>query len=227
MTPLSDLELLTVWEAAQATHPAARGAHLLRALGDDAPESLPIGARDRALLAHRERWFGPHFETVADCPQCGTTAELTFETPPITPAASSMRRITAGGANLEYRLPDTRDLLAIADCSSVAEARQRLAARCVDGEVTLAPEIIDAIAVAMSEADPDGDLRVAITCPDCGHAWDAVFDPASHFWSEVEASALRVLREVDALATAYGWSEREILSLPLARRRAYLGMVTS
>jgi hypothetical protein len=227
MTPLSDLELLTVWEAAQATHPAARGAHLLRALGeDDAPESLSIGARDRSLLRHRERWFGSHFETVADCPQCGATAELTFETPPATPA-SSTRCIAAGGVELDYRLPDTQDLLAIADCASVAEARRLLAERCVDGDAALSPEMIDAVAAAMAAADPDGDLSVAITCPDCGHAWDALFDPASHFWSEVDAAALRVLREVDALATAYGWTEREILSLPPARRRAYLGMVTS
>jgi len=80
---------------------------------------------------------------------------------------------------------------------------------------------------AMAEADPDADLRMAIACPECGHAWDSLFDPASYLWSELQAGAMRVLREVDALASAYGWSEREILEMPRARRRAYLALVTS
>jgi len=35
----------------------------------------------------------------------------------------------------------------------------------------------------------------------------------------------RLLVEVHALASAYGWSEQEILSLSDARRRLYLEMV--
>ncbi len=41
----------------------------------------------------------------------------------------------------------------------------------------------------------------------------------------MEARAKRLLSEVHALASAYGWSEREILGLSVARREFYLGMV--
>jgi hypothetical protein len=35
------------------------------------------------------------------------------------------------------------------------------------------------------------------------------------------------LREIDALARVYGWSEREILNLPARRRQTYLELITA
>ena len=39
--------------------------------------------------------------------------------------------------------------------------------------------------------------------------------------------ALRTLREIDVLATAYGWTETEILRLSPWRRQAYLEIIQS
>ena len=50
-------------------------------------------------------------------------------------------------------------------------------------------------------------------------------DPA--LWAELEAVARRLAMEVHTLASAYGWSESEILSLSDARRRLYLEMVSA
>jgi hypothetical protein len=44
-------------------------------------------------------------------------------------------------------------------------------------------------------------------------------------WAEIEVRAKRLLLEVHLLATAYGWSEAEILSLNAQRREFYLEMV--
>ena len=44
---------------------------------------------------------------------------------------------------------------------------------------------------------------------------------------EIHAWAKRTLREVHTLASAYGWSEREILSMSAVRRALYLEMVQS
>ena len=41
----------------------------------------------------------------------------------------------------------------------------------------------------------------------------------------MEAHARRLLLDVHQLASAYGWSEMEILSLSATRRNAYLEMV--
>ena len=52
-----------------------------------------------------------------------------------------------------------------------------------------------------------------------------LFDILSFFWGEIQICARRLLREVHALASAYGWTESEILSLSTTRRHAYLEMV--
>ena len=85
--------------------------------------------------------------------------------------------------------------------------------------------VVEAVQTAMAEADPLADLQLALTCPACGHAWRSPFDPAAFFWGEIEAWLPRVLREVHLLASAYGWSEREILGMDAWRRSQYLRLV--
>ena len=111
MIALSDQELLSVWDAARSVSSAMRPAALLETLdGDENAARLPIGARDRRLLALREELRGSAFEGIADCPACGTRVELSFDTPPQSdqpdqsplPAADSSRR-GEGGAKRRVR----------------------------------------------------------------------------------------------------------------------------
>ena len=85
--------------------------------------------------------------------------------------------------------------------------------------------VADAVAQAMANADPQADVQVATECPACGHRDDVLFDIAAFLWREVDAWAIRTLDEVHALASAYGWSEHEILSMSASRRRRYVAMV--
>jgi hypothetical protein len=52
-----------------------------------------------------------------------------------------------------------------------------------------------------------------------------MLDLPAFLWTEIEAQVRRLLLDIHTLAVAYGWSEREILSLSDARRRLYLEMV--
>ena len=233
----ADRELLSVWEEARSSHPALRPAALLRRMAGEADaERLPVGVRDRRLLALREAWRGAAYEAVADCDACGTRVELTFAPPPPSVPSEAPRAIDVDGIEVEYRLPDSVDLRAAAGCADVESARVLLATRCAvrarseDGEVPLPPldeALIVRMEEAMAAADPDGDLRLCAVCPECGGEFEVIFDPALFIWNEVESAAIEALRAVDALASAYGWSEDEILSLSPARRQAYLGMVLS
>lgn len=208
---IADRELLSIWDAAQEIHPAMRPVLLLRAAGGpDAAETLPLPTRDRLLLSLREQWFGGAFESVVSCEVCGTAVELTFDGGAIEPPDEPVPQ--------SYRLPDTTDLIAISSCATEDEARTRLVERCMLGDVSF-----DDVAAALDAVD---DLRIAVTCPDCAASWDVVFDPGVYLWHEVDAAAMRVLREVDALASAYGWSEEAILSMSPRRRAVYLRMVT-
>ena len=52
-------------------------------------------------------------------------------------------------------------------------------------------------------------------------------DIGDMLWQKVRAAAERVLLDIDVLARAYGWTEREVLRLNPLRRAAYLQMVTA
>ncbi|MFB6941986.1 hypothetical protein ACFCZY_15155 [Streptomyces sp. NPDC056237] len=78
------------------------------------------------------------------------------------------------------------------------------------------------IADAVEVADPAADVTIGVTCPDCGAATRAELDIASYLWTELDAWAKELLLDVHLLATAYGWSEPEILALSPLRRRYYL-----
>ena len=79
----------------------------------------------------------------------------------------------------------------------------------------------------LEAADPIADLRLAVSCEACGHAWDATLDAGALLWDEVRRHAEGLLGQVAALARAYGWTERDVLALSPRRRAAYLGMLAT
>jgi hypothetical protein len=86
-------------------------------------------------------------------------------------------------------------------------------------------EELEEIGERMASADPLAEIRLKFDCAECGHRWDESLDIVAFVWLEIEARAKRLLMEIHTLATAYGWSENEILSLSEPRRRLYLEMV--
>jgi len=77
----------------------------------------------------------------------------------------------------------------------------------------------------MAAADPLAEIRLTFDCPVCGDAFEDDLDLPTFLWAEMAARAKRLLSEVHLLASAYGWSEAEILGLSPVRREFYLGMV--
>jgi len=234
-------EVLAVWDAGAGEDQAGRALLLaslvsnLGAAGDLA--ALPIGARDGLLLDLRERLFGARVEAVDCCPACETTIEIVFDIADIRVAGSAppldQVLVSVGGVDIKARPPTTADLLALRSCCDVGKARQVLLDRCVVAVDGREPAGADAlpekaqveIARALSEADPQADIELALTCAACGHDWRTHFDIVRFLWAEIEHYGARVLRDVHRLARAYGWSERETLALSPRRRRRYLEMV--
>ena len=77
----------------------------------------------------------------------------------------------------------------------------------------------------MDAADPWAELTLGIRCPACGHEDGAAFDIAAYLWEEIDSHARQLLDDIHTLATAYGWTEPDILALSDARRAAYLARV--
>jgi hypothetical protein len=242
MHSLSASELLSLWERGLPQQAIERALTLLGAtspgVSADALAQLSVGARDARLLRLRERTFGSQLVSVAACPQCGERLEFNFSVEEITALPENVEQelfsFRRGSYEVQFRLPDSLDLLALAPGEDIPRAVRFLLARCLvsirlDGvEKSLddvPAEVIEAVVGEMGRVDPQADVQLALRCPQCAHAWQLTFDIVSFFWSELNAWAQRILREVHALASAYGWREEEILALSAWRRQVYLGMI--
>lgn len=241
MRALSTRELLDVWELGLARTPERWALLLLEAACPDSTleelERLSIGERDARLLSLREWAFGGGFTSLAACPACSEQLELSFEAgdvraPP--PTAAGPFCLSVGGHEVEFRLPDSLDLLAASGHEDVDDARRELFERCLSearrgseevSAAALPPEVLDAVSEEMDRLDPQGNVRLSVSCPRCGHDWQALFDICSYLRSEVDSWARRLLWEVHLLATAYGWRESDTLALSPRRRRLYVQMV--
>lgn len=241
MRALSTRELLDVWERGLARNDERWALLLLEAAcPDETPEELErlcVGRRDARLLSLREWAFGGGFTSLASCPACAEQLELSFEaddvrsTPPV---AAGPFLLGVGGHEVQFRLPDSLDLLAVSANADVADARRELFERCLasarrGGEEVavdaLPPEVVDAVSEEMDRLDPQGNVRLSISCPRCGHGWQALFDICSYLRNELDSWARSLLWEVHLLASAYGWRESDTLALSPRRRRLYVQMV--
>jgi hypothetical protein len=244
MRALSASELLESWENGFGQSPTRRAIILLQvACRDTTPDELArlsIGQRDGRLLALRESTFGPRLASLASCPACGERLELEFSTSDLYSACDS---VPAGDLTLVldryeimFRLPTSLDLIAISEQQEKNSARAALLSRCVSSALLEGREVdpgglpqgvIDALGVRMAEVDPQADLHLALECPACNSQWQSRFDIESFFWTEINAWATRMLNEVHILASAYGWSESDILRMSARRRQSYLNLVSA
>jgi len=228
---LTQADCLSLWETGRSLHPLDQGVLALRAAFPEVRESIadwPIGRRNRALARVRASLFGAPLRGWVQCNECGEALDFELdggglvegETPGVDAA------VTVAGAS--FRLPTSRDLAAIAAVQDSSEgARKLLGSCCVSGvqQREWSDTEVEAIGATMAAADPLAEVTLHFECPVCSATFDENLDLPAFLWAEMESAARRLLLQVHELATAYGWSETEILSLSSARRDAYLGMV--
>jgi hypothetical protein len=239
--PLSSRELLAVWERGQGV-PAQRRALLLLAAATprvtaEAMSDLSVGERDWRLFRLREWAFGPRMASLSNCPHCSCVVEFEMDVrdvcPDEPPRSERVLHVQVEGYEVEFRLPTAGDMTAIEMCPDAGEAERQLLERCVldlrrdgtsIGTSRLTRATVQAIDTSMSEADRQSNPGLRFTCPECAVEWIAPFDIGGFFWSEIDAWAVRLLRTVHALASAYGWREDDVLALSPWRRQLYLEM---
>jgi hypothetical protein len=243
MSTLSASELLTAWERGLGQRLMDRALTLLAANDPQSPPDalakLSIGRRDAGLLSLREQIFGPQLTGLADCPRCRERLELSFRAEDLHNPSDAIGleelSVSVAGWQVVFRLPNSDDLLAISDCQDADAGRALLLRRCILGveentearAIADAPDnVVAAVVQKMAETDTLGDVQLALSCPMCGHEWQAPFDIASFLWTEVNAWAHRTLQDVNELARAYGWREADILALSPLRRQVYLELIS-
>jgi hypothetical protein len=187
---------------------------------------LSLGDRDASLLALHEHLFGDRLPCVTNCPHCGERVEFDLSTRNLraTASAPESAEIIHAERTLQVRALNSRDLAAAVGASSVGEARALLARRCVldpDG-IDFSNELIQLLAARLAEIDRRAEILLDLVCPACEGQWQQALDVEGYVWREIAAEALRLLRQVDTLARAYGWREADILGLSPTRRQAYV-----
>jgi hypothetical protein len=235
-------DLLDAWERGCDVSPGERGLLLLAVAEPEVSARVlstwSVGRRDAALLALRERAFGSRLTGLTSCPRCNEPLEMQFAVADImVPArqdAPATLSLGEGGYRVAFRLPNAGDMAAVARASGGQAPERWLLERCIidawqaDARCAAAdlPErTLAAVTAAMAEADPQAEVELSLTCSACGSQWQTLFDIVRFLWREIEAWAVRILREVHTLASTYGWSERDILAFSSWRRQYYLKLI--
>jgi hypothetical protein len=236
MRALSQDGCLSLWERGRGLDPIERALLAIEAAsgegGGESARDWALGRRNRALVELRCACFGSLFRGWTECRDCQEKLEfqidgrglLAHDVPPATARVECENRV--------LRLPTSRDLASIAGERDSAAAALRLVQRCTIGleaegpePTPLTEEALVAIGDALLAMDPLSEVLLHFDCPSCHCSFDRELDVLTFFWGEIEGRAKRLLREVHTLASAYGWSERDILALSPLRRGVYLSMV--
>jgi len=211
----------------------------------DAIRDLSVGDRDYLMLRLRGATFGPSLSRVFTCPEarCGAKMDLDLLVTDFPvherPARHSHQLQVAGQSGtlleIEYRVPRGREQELIAACPAGPREvlRDRFLESCIvraalagDGAAlpfgALPASSKEALVDVLEETSPRVELEVELVCPECTHAFDVVFDPASLLFEEIGADRAAFERELHLLAFHYHWSLDEILQLSRPRRQRFL-----
>ena len=96
----------------------------------------------------------------------------------------------------------------------------------VEGHVAADDErALAAVAAALADHDPLVDFVVSSACPSCEQPIETSIDLEGTALARLAAVRRSLLADVHALASAYGWTEREILAIPSGRRASYRALI--
>jgi hypothetical protein len=180
------------------------------------------------LLQLRAALFGPQLEFELACAHCDEALAMQVTTDQLLADAQALEPDAAIDVALcRFRLPDSRDMAAVAGQPDTDRAATLLLERCCLHRPDGAPALRDLLHDAeerLDAADPLADPRLVVTCHACGQHTDAAIDAGAIVWSDIQRHARQLLEQVHLLARSYGWTEGEVLALGPARRMAYLDL---
>jgi len=240
MRALSQADCLVLWESGQGLHPIDQGLLAVNAVfpetRDESVADWPLGRRNRALVQLYCANFGSKLSGWTSCRQCGEKLEFAADGMIMAQIALEDTAPVVSESGRSFRLPTSRDLARIAAESNASAAIPLLLNLCLVSQedsghpaslIEWSDEELDRIGNRLAQADPLAEILLDFECPVCKESFTEALDLASFVWSELEGRARRLLFDVHTLASAYGWSEAEILSLSQQRRNFYLKQVQS
>jgi hypothetical protein len=214
------------------------------AVTPQAAASLTVGDREALVLHLRRLTFGERMQCILTCPQpdCGKLMDLELKVSdllqPPNPHPVPLYELSVEKDGERYRirfhLPTGADQEAAGRQASIdiRAASDVLLQRCVEDIVSEEDhrrngsfELLTELPARMTELDPQAELVLHMTCPECGEAFSSIFDASTYLMQETGADLDNLYREVHLLAIYYHWSEAEIMGMNTSKRRRYLNLL--
>lgn len=246
MHPISAEQLLLIWQQVHSYSMLPKTLLLLEMITPESKKTdvglLSIGQRDTRLLQLRKYLFGSTLHNTTICPECNTKMEWDMDLQDLiiqevdNSEFSLEHTIEVDNFKIRFRLPNSKDILMILSKDDDKSKSNALINNCIleikainsNNKIKSIPKkIIRTLAEKIPELDPAADIRMNITCPSCENRWMVVFDIMSYLWWEIDNWVQKTLQEVYILASAFGWSEKDILNMDAERRHIYIGMIRS
>lgn len=184
------------------------------------------GTRNQRLLRLHAGIAGGTLEACAACPCCDEKNEFDVPVKGLLALPPVDREASIALGRSVFRLPRVADL-ELRGSSAEAPAL-RIARACrLSGEEPIDDALLAALGTRFDAADPAAAVSLEIACAACGMGFPVAVDVALLVGEACARAAENLLRDVDALASAYGWNEAEILAVPAERRRRYVSMIAA
>ncbi len=217
----------------------------------EAAWDLPVGDRMARLLRIVQLTEQRvSLEVTVPCPQPGCRQRLTLDLPfdgmlehargdraGAGGSGSSLIELPRAGGTLALRLPTGRDQCA---WQRIPRANPAEAMAAVVGSLVVRgtgpdtgddeawhPEVLQAMAEAMEQADPLVAFAVETVCPHCGCSLRLPLDLESVALDRLTRWRRRLMEDLHLLASHYGWTEEAILAIPARRRAEYREAIRS
>ncbi len=239
-----EVELALAEGAAASSGPSAQvtaalAAALAQVGGEPASPEVVAGltVADRQFLARQlAAWLGQDgVWFTAACRACGADFDFHVQQSalPVKEAGEGAPFATVDTSlgPCRLRLPTGADQEAIAHLEDEEEALRALVSRCLlalgdgappeDAALDLGDDDLARIEEALETAAPEVALRAQAECPECAAPNRIWLDP----YLSLREHGGNLFQEIHVLASAYHWSEADILRLPRSRRQIYLRLV--
>ncbi|MFI0848341.1 hypothetical protein [Mesorhizobium sp. IMUNJ 23232] len=182
---------------------------------------LPVGDFDAIIATLFCDLYGERAEARCECARCRKAYE--FDVPVAAVNADRRQaderifvrdgvRVARLAEGTMLRLPEVRDLLSVA--VSPLSLETFIVERGGD-----APDIVENALALFCPLLAD---TVATTCPNCGGGQSVEFDLTTFFMKSLLRERDVLLREIDVVARAYGWSFADIVAMPRALRHGFV-----
>jgi hypothetical protein len=209
---------------------------LLDSVGPMASE-LVAPDRDALLAALHRRCWGDRIVTTLTCSQCEQLFDLSFELSAVQRHLASLESAWQpdGRGQIVHESGAALQVPRLAQELEAASRDPRTgASRLAEICGAFSPEALGALenhgedargmameaaSDALQAAAPLIDLELAASCANCGHEQSAHFDLQSFLLQRLINERENLLAEVHLLASTYGWSLSEILSMARSTRR--------